>query len=149
MIEQTRFMVKTEAFVRRDEIVSYLEKHSDLKVCIYRDIILSLDDIENIYLDDKDSELMFAIQEHLKNKMVRIGLIEGENAIQEFIFFCGESYNSSLCSEGTLRRVFGLENGKYYGSVFYYLNGIHKASSFEAPRAVKWFRDKFKGNDSF
>lgn len=142
MIEKTFFIIKPEAFSERGKIKEFMESHSNLKVISSRIMVLQDDDVCALYLDDIGTDLQTAAKRHLVGRQVEAGIVEGENAIEEFLLLCGKYPDNKLCDDNTIRKVFGKEEIIMYGDTTYFLNAIHKSSRKEAESSVKWFYDK-------
>lgn len=137
------FIIKPEALMRVDDIYRYIEKNSSLCVVDSREIVLTLDEIKQIYIDDVDSTLMSAIAKHLVGKTVVVGIVGGKNAVSLFQKICGDHYDPKRCAPGTLRHEFGLFEVRNYDGVAYFINAVHKASDAEADMAIAWYENRF------
>lgn len=137
--EKTFFIIKPEAFSRRAEIKSFIESHSKLRVRESEVVVLSPEDIRSLYIDDIGTDLLAAAQRHLSGREVEIGIVEGENAVEEFVRLCGRNPDGNLCDENTIRKVFGKRETVLYDDTVYYLNAIHKSSPKEAAASVRWY----------
>lgn len=142
MIEKTFFIIKPEALPDREKIKAFIKSHSDLKVVESRIMNLREEDIEALYSDDIGTDFQTATKRHLIGRQIEAGIVQGENAIDEFIRLSGKYPDSRLCEEGTIRRVFGRKETIMYGDTTYFLNAIHKSSRNEAEASVQWYRNK-------
>lgn len=144
-LEKTLFIIKPESFDERDEIKEYILKHSGFRIVDSLIIRLNDRDVECLYRDDIETDLLQATKDHLSGHLVEACLIEGENVIDRFINLAGTHYIGSLCKPHTIRFLFRKNEVKNYGGVIYYLNAIHKASKTEVNSALEWFLGKKKG----
>lgn len=142
MTERTFFIIKPEAFSDREKIKDFIESHSKLRVVSSMVMVLRDDDIRSLYLDDIGTELQTAAKRHLVGRKVEAGVVEGENAIDEFLSLCGKYPDNRLCDDDTIRKVFGKEETVVYGNTTYFLNAVHKSSRNEAESSVRWYYDK-------
>lgn len=137
--ERSIFIIKPEAYDRRDEICRFVLENSTLTIAEHIDIKISRDDVHELYVDDLTSDLLHAAEIHLANKMVRVCIVEGDNAIDILQDLAGRHYDNTQCDVGTIRRTFGSPATVQYGSITYFLNAVHKASRTEAPSALAWY----------
>lgn len=138
------YIIKPEVFEIRETVRRYLEWKSGLTVKQYFVTILKPNDIEQIYRDDIGSDLMSAIQKHMFGKRVEVGIVEGIDADKRLFYACGTQPHDNHCEPGTVRWVFGLRQSAWYDGVEYYLNAVHKASTYEIAGCVKWFYQHYK-----
>ena len=143
-MEKTFFIIKPEAFSERDKIKSHIAAHPKLKVAESMVLIPDDADIKTLYTDDIGTDLQIAAKCHLVGKEVEVGIVQGENAIDEFIRLCGKDPDNNLCEENTIRRIFGKKDVVKYGDTTYFLNAIHKSSRNEAEGSVQWYYEKKK-----
>lgn len=144
MMEKTFFIIKPEVFSDREKIKKFIESHSNLKVISSRIMVLQDNDVRALYLDDIGTDLQTAAKQHLIGRQVEAGIVEGDNAIDEFLSLCGKYPDNRLCADNTIRKVFGKAETVMYGNTTYFLNAIHKSSRNEAASSVQWYHDKIE-----
>jgi nucleoside diphosphate kinase len=143
-IEKTFFIIKPEAFSDRRKIKSFIEGNSNLKVERSKILIPKEKDVEYLYTDDIGTDLLNAAKSHLIGKKIEAGVIQGKNAVDEFIKLCGKYQNGKLCEKNTIRKKFSKNKVVKYGNTTYYLNAVHKASKKEVKKSLEWFYNKIK-----
>ncbi len=140
--DKSFFIIKPEAFNQREEIKRVIATQSDLKIIVTRTVILTEHDINTLYLDDIETDLMKAIKTQLIGAMVEVGIVVGEDAVIKLTQICGENSFPGDCPKGTIRERFGKRQPIVFRGITYYLNAIHKASKKEAKPAIEWFYSK-------
>lgn len=133
------FIIKPEAWAKREEIKRCIENESGLKIIDSKTIVLSKDDVDVLYRDDTDTDLMLSIKKHLIGQTVEVGIVEGENAVEVLDRICGHWPDPKDCAKGTIRRNFSNPQPIELNGRNFFLNAIHKASLDEVKIALEWF----------
>jgi uncharacterized protein len=134
-METTTYIIKPEAFSRRDAIKEMISSHNGLD--IKKHIVTALTKSDLIYLASIDEgyasnpQLFHAYSHFMRQGLVEVGLIEGTNAINDFRELCGTHPNPRKCLDTSLRSRFGQQDMSSYNSVPFFLNGVHKPESIK------------------
>lgn len=136
------FIIKPEAFNQREEIKRIITTQSDLRIIASKIVVLIAQDIDILYLDDVETDLMKAIKAQLTDAMVEVGIVAGKDAVIELCRICGEDPCPGDCRKGTVREKFGKHQPIFFHGVTYYLNAIHKASKKEVGPSLEWLAQK-------
>lgn len=140
--DKSFFIIKPEAFNQREEIKRIIATQLDLKIIATKIVVLTERNIDTLYLDDAETDLMKAIKTQLIGVIVEAGIVVGEDAIVKLTQICGEDPSPGGCPERTIRERFGKSKPIIFHGIAYYLNAIHKASKKEVNPAIEWFYSK-------
>jgi nucleoside diphosphate kinase len=141
-IEYAFYLIKPDAFDRREAIRSYIETVGGFVLGGHFTLTLTDRDVVTLFGDDKNTALLTAIQIYLSGKEVEVGLVTGKDVLQRFLTFTGHSFRPNECAAGTIRREFGQDVYVAVNDIRYYFNAIHRASITELPAALDWFNKK-------
>lgn len=147
MMEKTFFMIKPEAINKSEKIKSII-KNNGFNILETKRVALTSNDLSVLsedsigYLDD---EKMFRTYEYfMKQDVLEVGVIQGENVIENFRMLCGKLAIPQENPQNTIRKEFGVES-KYYKGIEFYLNAIHKSQDLvESTREVNLFYNTLK-----
>ncbi len=132
-MSETIYIIKPEAFSRREEIRTRIQTTGKLKIT--GSIITALTESDLRYLASVDegylnnTNLFEAYSYFMRKDFIEMGVIEGQNAIEDYRFICDVQTKPELCSENSLRRSFGKEGVFKYKGAPFFLNGIHKSNT--------------------
>lgn len=136
-MEKTLFIIKPEAFHRREEIKNIIICNdlaivSTLKKRLTHDNLLMFGKLDSLYKMDRG--LFNSYIHFMSMGIVELGIIEGIDAIERFRKLCGTDPNPLECAEGTLRNIFGLTEPGFFQGRKFFLNAVHKSDNRDDAR---------------
>lgn len=141
-MEYSLFMIKPCAYDKKDEIIDIISQK--LIILSLSNIILSEEFLERLYRNEEDNGFKEANIQFLKNGKACIGIVSGENAIQDLINICGDKPLGSKCEKETIRYKFNPEVDKIIvGEQLLFINAIHKSDINDAKDDVDLYYSYF------
>lgn len=126
MIQETVYIIKPEAFAKRNEIRHLIEQ-TGLSIRSTKTLVLDRRAVKELY-PDVVGDLLEASFRFLTIGPSEAGIVWGEDAINRLLYLAGESPSPSLCGRNTIRFNFGIHEGVPTGAGMYYLNGFHRST---------------------
>jgi len=139
MPEQTFFCIRPYIFEKRD-VIKRMITDKGIEIKASKILWLNSTDIRNIYGHESYSPYYRACLHFMRNGFVEVGIIDGQNAINDLVQLCGKKYIPSNCDIGTIRNKFGLTKPIRFNDTDYYFNPIHRSKNAkEAKRETDYF----------
>lgn len=141
-MEYSLFMIKPCAYEKKEEILEIISRK--LNIVFTRDITLDEEFLNKLYRNEKNIKFKKINTEQLKNGTACIGIVSGQNAINDLIEVCGDKPLGSMCDKETIRYKFSPENDVLnVGNEVFFRNAIHKSDAEEAFDDVILFIKEF------
>lgn len=130
-MEYSLFMIKPCAYDKKDEILYIISQK--LNILSVTNLTLTEDFLKKLYKNEENSVYKEINIQFLKNGKACIGLVSGDNAIQDLIDICGDKPLGSMCKEDTIRYKYSPSIDKVMvGDQPLYINAIHKSDRNDA-----------------
>jgi len=123
-IENSIYIIKPEAISFSKEIHEILI-FEGLQIIKFRQDYLSAIIIERLYFDCPPN-IIEATKHFMLNKICEVGIVSGFDAVNLLFEICGTETNPANCKDGTIRKLFGFHDFKYYNGIRYFQNSIHR-----------------------
>lgn len=137
-MEYSLFMIKPCAYDKKKEILDIISKK--LTIVSVVDKVLNEEFLTKLYKNVSNNKYKEINIQFLKNKLVCIGIVEGENAIQDLIDICGNKPLGTMCKEGTIRNIYNPKVDTItINDQILYINAIHKSDAKDAVNEVMLF----------
>lgn len=133
------FIIKPEGLTWSREIKHMITEGGGLVINETKIVVLTSDDVDILYHDDQNTELIKTIKKYLVGKKVEAGIVVGEQAAERLSDICGNNFRPSDNTVETIRGKFGKKEPIILDGKEYYLNVIHKASDNEIISSLEWF----------
>lgn len=118
------YIIKPEAIQYRENIHKIIMS-SGLIILSYKQTVLPSILAEKIYLDCSD-DIIEATRHFMFKDICEVGLVTGDNPIEQLIEICGTETDPKKCKTGTIRNLFGFHELQFYNETGYYQNAIHR-----------------------
>ena len=137
-MQYSLFMIKPCAYDRKEEILNIIGRK--LTIESYVDIDLDENFLSKLYKNEENSVYKKVNIQFLKDGKACIGVVSGENAIQDLIDICGDKPLGSMCKKETIRNLFSPdEDTIIVNNQVLYINAIHKSDVKDACDDVKLY----------
>lgn len=147
-MEYSLFMIKPCVYDKKDEILDIISQK--LFILSVSNIILSEEFLERLYRNEEDNGFKEANIKFLKNGKACIGIVSGENAIQDLINICGDKPLGSMCEKETIRHKYNPKVDKIMiGERLLFINAIHKSDVNDAKDDVDLYYSYFNNNKTY
>ena len=100
-MEYSLFMIKPCAYEKKKEILDIISQR--LHILTTRDIVLDEKFLSKLYRNEENIAFKEINIEQLKNGTACIGIVSGQNAVQDLIEICGDKPKGSMCDKETIR----------------------------------------------
>ncbi len=145
MVERAFFCIRPQFFDKYREILDAL-KNAGLHIPSYSTVWLTAEDIMVMYGHEKPSPYFDAVTHFMTRDMSVVGIVEGDNIVYRLVAATGESHIPSENNSATIRAKFGSEKPLLHAGVNFYLNPVHRSSTYEeAAREVAHYRNTIEG----
>jgi nucleoside diphosphate kinase len=136
MIENTIFIIKPDAILKRKEILKDISAR--FKIIKLVDFTFNKELIDLLYPDDIGKSHYNALLEYMEEDYSILGHISGVssgvlsvNSIKAFYDFVGTKSDPALCEPNSLRRIYGQGLSETKSGFSIIKNGIHRVKSEE------------------
>lgn len=146
-MQYSLFMIKPCAYDKREEILSIISEK--LNILSVTNITLTESFLYKLYKNEENSIYKEINIQFLKNGKACIGVVSGDNAIQDLIDICGDKPLGSMCKEGTIRNLYNPKaDTVVIGEQTLYINAIHKSDFKDAIDDVTLYYAYCSPNDN-
>ena len=137
-MEYSLFMIKPCAYDKKEEILDIISEK--LTIVSVVDKVLDEEFLTKLYKNVSNNKYKEINIQFLKNKLVCIGIVEGENAIQDLIDICGNKPLGTMCKKETIRNIYNPKIDTItINDQILYINAIHKSDAKDAINEVILF----------
>jgi nucleoside diphosphate kinase len=125
----TFYIIKPEAVKYNGEIHKIIIL-SGLIIIQSNIILLPKKIIEELYFTCSKN-IIEATKYFMCNEVSEIGIVLGDNALEELRAICGTETSPDKCKVGTIRNLFGIKEPQYFNGIEYYKNAIHRPETVQ------------------
>lgn len=128
-MELSIYFIKPEAFDSKIEIQRIISA-SGLTIILSKERILLPPILNKIYPEFQNAK-SYAMTHYFSDTKFIVGVVSGKNAAKKLVEVCGDETNPVKCKEGTIRKLFGIQEPQFNDGIEYFLNAIHRSENKE------------------